>query len=79
VLSREDLLESLKLCKDEESRTILVCGQNGNNPLFLANLSLEEQSRVKALLLALKKESESHVKTYEQLIASIEASEQDVF
>ncbi len=79
MLSREELLLSLKRCRDEESRAVPVYGQNTANPLFLANLSAEEQSRVKSMLLSMKKESEAHLNVYDRLISEVEASEQDVF
>lgn len=69
----------LRSSVDQEAHSIRVFAQHSDNPLFLSNLSRDEQVRVKDLLLNLKRESESHVKTYEQLIATVEASEQDVF
>ncbi|HNX68541.1 MAG TPA: hypothetical protein PLL75_04120 [Candidatus Omnitrophota bacterium] len=79
MVSKEELLAMLQRCSEEESHAIRVYAQNADNPLFLSNLKSEEQTRVKELLLHLKRESESHIKTYRQLISTVEASEQDVF
>jgi len=79
MITKEELLGVLRSCVDEEAHSIRVFAQHSENPLFLSSLTHGEQLRVKELLSHLKHESESHVKTYEQLISTVEASEQDVF
>lgn len=64
---------------DEEERAIPLYAKHLDTTLFLSGFKPEVQTRVKELLLLLKKESEFHARVYHQLLKGVKGSHRDVY
>ena len=78
-MTKEELLVMLQRGLDEEERAIPLYTKHIGTTLFLSGFKPEAQVRIKELLMLLKKESESHAKVYNGLLASVKGAQQDVY
>ena len=79
MLSKKVFVNALKECIRMEDDVESIYKTNANSEIFLAGFSKIYQPRVKYMLGVLRKESEQHKKTYQELLTKIEESKKDAF
>lgn len=78
-MTKEELLAMLQRGLDEEEKAIPLYTKHLGTTLFLSSFKPESQVKIKELLMLLKRESESHAKIYDGLLAAVEGAQQDVY
>ena len=79
MLSKKVVVNALKECIQMEDDMSSIYNTNANSEIFLAGFSKIYQPRVKYMLSVLRKESEQHKKTYQELLTKIEESKKNAF
>lgn len=79
MISREKILELLKQCFSLEEKAIPIYAKHMSNTLFLSEFKKEDQIKIKNILETLKRESEGHMKIYEDLFRKVRGSSEDVY
>lgn len=78
-MTKDELIGLFQKCLNEEERAIPLYTKHLENTFFLSDFKPEVRTRVKELLLLLKRESEFHARTYAGLIETVKESDKNVY
>jgi rubrerythrin len=79
VISKKDLIDSLKQSLYAEEKAIPIYTRHLDSTLFLSGFSKGLQKKIKNTLLILKSESERHEQIFKALLEKVEKSQNDVY